>query len=264
MIKIILRGEEWGTRYGCTKERRLRVSIVCDDMLNNSTGTLCRQLDKAITGSVIRTRRLSPNCHLVGISSKLTDLIIQRLPQVRKEGNHKALTWRCIHWRANCWSSSFELNVLSRSGGVLYLQSPAFRVPLSWIFWPLRNPKTPNRYCMTTTITSPPAWSIRSFPLYINALPVKYPPLRSSRYCHSKRELEGYEPMKPNNNRQVFLARGRCDNTKRSSINGMTWAVFSEHTWEKDNLLMAAENRACLVQPASRCKAECPRSEYLE
>jgi len=114
MIKIILRGEEWGTRYGCTKERRLRVSIVCDDMLNNSTGTLCRQLDKAITGSVIRTRRLSPNCHLVGISSKLTDLIIQRLPQVRKEGNHKALTWRCIHWRANCWSSSFELNVLSR------------------------------------------------------------------------------------------------------------------------------------------------------
>ena len=46
MIEIILRGEEGGTRYSCTEERRLCISIVCDDMLNDRTSTLWLKLDK--------------------------------------------------------------------------------------------------------------------------------------------------------------------------------------------------------------------------
>jgi len=36
--------------------------------------------------TVTRTRRLSPNCHLLGVSTELADLIIQMLVKTRKEG----------------------------------------------------------------------------------------------------------------------------------------------------------------------------------
>jgi len=46
MIEIILRGEEGGTRYRCAEERRLCISIVRDDMLDDRTSTLRLKLDK--------------------------------------------------------------------------------------------------------------------------------------------------------------------------------------------------------------------------
>ena len=46
MIEIILRGKEGGTCYSRAEERRLCISIVCDDVLNDRTSTLCLKLDK--------------------------------------------------------------------------------------------------------------------------------------------------------------------------------------------------------------------------
>jgi len=128
-----------------------------------------------------------------------------------------------------------------------YSQSPAFEVPLSRTLWLPRNPKTLNRYCVTTTTASPPAWSIRSFPLYIQALPVKQPPLRSFQCCHLEENHEDHEPMKPNN-RQTFLARRGCDDTK----NRMTPTVFLD-VLEKKTIFRRQ-------QRTSRCKIECPPS----
>ena len=122
--------------------------------------------------TVTRTRRLSPNRHLLGISTELVDLMIHMLVKARKEGIVR-------HWRDAVSTQGRTArrlcpNSLTNSTCFkFYSQSPAFEVPLSWTLWPPRNPKTPTRYCMTTTIASPPAWSIRSFPLYMQALPVK-------------------------------------------------------------------------------------------
>ena len=122
--------------------------------------------------TVARTRRLSPNCHLLGISTELADLMIQMLVKARKEGIVRHL--RDAVSTLGRIAGRLCLNSIANSAYFkFYSQSPAFKVPRSWTLWPPRNPKTPNRYCMTTTITSPPAWSIRSFPLYIKALPVK-------------------------------------------------------------------------------------------
>ena len=64
VIEIILRGEEGGTRYSCMEERRLCIQHLVIEI---------RQED-AIT--VTRTCRLSPNRHLLGISTELADLMI--------------------------------------------------------------------------------------------------------------------------------------------------------------------------------------------
>jgi len=57
--------------------------------------------------TVTRTRRLAPNRHL-GISTNWSN--DTDINKSKKRGYCKALTWRCIHSRANCSSSLSELN----------------------------------------------------------------------------------------------------------------------------------------------------------
>ena len=94
MIEIILRGED--TRHSCTEERRLCIQH------------LVIEIGQGDPITVTRARRLSPNRHLLGISTELADLMILFVVFV-------------------------------------YSQSPAFGVPLSRTLWPPRNPKALNR-----------------------------------------------------------------------------------------------------------------------
>jgi len=62
VTEIILRGED--TRYSCTEERRLCIQHLVIEI---------RQGDPI---TVTRTRRLSPNRHLLGTATELADLMI--------------------------------------------------------------------------------------------------------------------------------------------------------------------------------------------
>jgi len=64
VTEIILRGEEGGTHYSCMEEQRLCIQHLVIEI---------RQEDAII---VTRTYRLSPNRHLLGISTELADLMI--------------------------------------------------------------------------------------------------------------------------------------------------------------------------------------------
>jgi len=84
----------------------------------------------AIILSVTRTRRFSPNCHLLGVSTELADLMIQMLVKARKEGIVRHL--RDAVSTEGRTAGRLCLNSMTNSTHFrLYLQSPAFRVPLS-------------------------------------------------------------------------------------------------------------------------------------
>ena len=80
--------------------------------------------------TVTHTRRLSPHCHLLGISTKL-NLIIQMLVKTRNEGIARHLRDAVSHQRRiarrPCLSS-----IANSAYFKFYSQSLAFNVPLSW------------------------------------------------------------------------------------------------------------------------------------
>lgn len=150
IVKVVLRRQE-GRAGNCSSEKWwLRISTICDNLLQNWT---CASW-------------FPPDSNFIRVSTEFADLKRGWVSRLTTWIDH-SLTCFCTHCNAACWSTD-----ITTSGNfpfflsiTKHLHKPAFSTPLSLTFSPGRNPNNPSRYWMTTARTPPPASRIKSLPL---------------------------------------------------------------------------------------------------